>query len=128
MNEKKNPGPPSLPDVIAFVTANGYAFDPERFFLHQTAKNWKGVPWHEAARLWQKTERAGPVSGGQRAATEGIDGDSPRWRRRVLENCAENLVQVFDGEERAELLVSFPPADLAVVRSYMDTLEAEDPS
>ena len=45
-----------------------------------------------------------------------IDGNSPKWRHRVLLNCAENLKNNFDGAEQEALVALFSPDEQVLLR------------
>ena len=54
-----------------------------------------------------------------------IDGESPRWRRRVLLNVAENLARELPDE--AEVLVAeFPPMERSFIRREIDRILVSD--
>jgi hypothetical protein len=52
-----------------------------------------------------------------------IDGNSPKWRHRVLMTAAANIVDVFVGTEREALIKGFAPAEHSIVRREIARLE-----
>ena len=50
--------PPTLTQIIDFVSSEGLNIDPDKFFSYYTRKKWQGVTdWRARARSWDKRER-----------------------------------------------------------------------